>query len=1052
MPGFTKRFYQFCSVAILVFLIATLFVQCSETKVSGADNDSFEYLKKEFEAPDKQYGSAPLWVWNSIITKEVIDFMLADFKDKAFGGVFVHPRPGLITPYLSKEWNEMFSYTVQKGRELGLEVWIYDENSYPSGFAGGHVPNEMPESYNQGQMLNLVKTNLLPDTANKYFICLKKEDSSYIDITNKIDQYKGTTGEYCLFKKAFYHKSDWYGGFSYVDLMVKGVTEKFIEVTMKEYEKSFGDEFGKTVPGIFSDEPNIEIQGAENIRWSPDLFAAFKNKWGYDLTPHLLSLYDEVGDWKKIRHNYYQALLQLFIDRWSKPFYNYTEQKKLQWTGHYWEHAWPSPAIGPDNMAMYAWHQRPGIDMLFNQFNEVSHDAQFGNIRAVKELGSVANQLNKKRTLSETYGGGGWDLTFKDMKRLGDWEYVLGVNSLNQHLAYMTISGARKYDYPQSFSYHNPWWPYYKSLNLHFARLSMALSRGQQRNNILVLEPTTSAWMYVGIHKTNDRFNEIAKQFQSFVTTLEKAQVEYDLGSENIIKDSGRVENGKFVIDQRAYSTVVIPPGMENIDAPTFKLLQEYAKKGGKVIQFERLQTIDGFRNDSLEFFNDLKANKLFANQLEQKIIEDHLRSADFKITGIGVDSIGGDLYHHRRELKDGQLLFLANSSMESSAKGSVSIAGKNVLLMNTLTGEIVNYPAKPVDGKDQVQFDFDIPAAGSQLFFIGKGDNGTYKPYEAGGKETAIPASSIQVARPEANTLMIDFCDVKIGDAFLKDKHVYDAADTVFKHHGFKNGNPWNTSVQFGSSTIDRNKFTAGSGFTTMYHFIIGDNVNFNSFKAVVERPSLYKISVNGNSVQAEAGKWWLEKTFGVIEIGKYLQKGDNVIQLVADPMDVLAEVEPVYILGDFNLQPATKGWVITSPAPLGTGSWKMQGLPLYGHAITYTKEVILDKVPSKVAIRLGKWAGTVASVKVNGADAGVIAYDPYQLNISQYLKPGNNKIEVSVTGSLKNLLGPHHNAPKGLASPWNWRGVKKYPSGTAYDTYDYGLMEDFQVFSIEK
>ncbi len=89
---------------------------------------------------------------------------------------------------------------------------------------------------------------------------------------------------------------------------------------------------------------------------------------------------------------------------------------------------------------------------------------------------------------------------------------------------------------------------------------------------------------------------------------LEKAQVEYDLGSENIIKDSGRVENGKFVIDQRAYSTVVIPPGMENIDGPTFKLLQEYAKNGGKVIQFERLQTIDGLYNDSLEFFNDLKA------------------------------------------------------------------------------------------------------------------------------------------------------------------------------------------------------------------------------------------------------------------------------------------------------------------------------------------------------------------------------------------------------------------------------------------------------------
>ncbi|HKO82705.1 MAG TPA: hypothetical protein VJU78_20000, partial [Chitinophagaceae bacterium] len=574
---------------------------------------------------------------------------------------------------------------------------------------------------------------------------------------------------------------------------------------------------------------------------------------------------------------------------------------------------------------------------------------------------------------------------------------------------------------------------------------------GGQRNDILVLEPTTSAWMYVGIHKTNDRFNEIAKQFQTFVTTLEKAQVEYDLGSENIIKDSGRIEKGKFIIDQRTYSTVVIPPGMENIDQPTFKLLHEYAKNGGKVIQFERLQTLDGLYNDSLEFFNDLKANKIFVGQLGPQLIDDHFRSADFKITDIGVDSIGGDLYHHRRELKDGQLLFLANASMQSSAKGRISIKGKNVLLMNTLTGEILNYPAKQEEGKNQIAFDFDIPAAGSQLFFIGTGDKGTYKSYETNGKETAITTSSLQVARPEVNTLMIDFCDVKIGNAFLKDKHVYNAADTVFKHHGFKNGNPWNTSVQFGSSTLDRNKFTAGSGFTAMYHFTINDSVDFKSFRAVVERPSLLKISVNGNNVQPEPGKWWLEKTFGVFEVGKYLRKGDNVLQLVADPMDVLAEIEPVYILGNFNLQPAAKGWTIVSPAPLRAGSWKEQGLPMYGHAITYTKEAILDKVPPKAAIRLSKWAGTVASVKVNGAEAGVIAYDPYELNISKYLRTGNNKIEVSVTGSLKNLLGPHHNAPKGLASPWNWRGVKTYPSGKAYDTYDYGLMEDFQVFSIE-
>ena len=114
-----------------------------------------------------------------------------------------------------------------------MKVWIYDENSYPSGFAGGHVPEEMPESYNQGQGLALEKVNVLPENTVDYFICLKKEGENWTDITDKISSYKNTEGEYYLYKKTYYGRSDWYGGYSYVDVMVKGVTEKFLEVTMK---------------------------------------------------------------------------------------------------------------------------------------------------------------------------------------------------------------------------------------------------------------------------------------------------------------------------------------------------------------------------------------------------------------------------------------------------------------------------------------------------------------------------------------------------------------------------------------------------------------------------------------------------------------------------------------------------------------------------------------------------------------------------------------------------------------------------------------------------
>ncbi len=1030
---------QLAGACLTLAMVAWLPVSHSQ---QPQNEHTFAYLQEQFVTPDRQYGSAPLWVWNTQVTREIIDDMMQDFKENAFGGVFIHPRPGLVTEYLSQDWFDLCAYTLEKGKALGLEVWIYDENSYPSGFAGGHVPAQMPESYNQGQMLHLTKATTLPDTANQYFVVLKKEGQDFQNVTEALGQEQGKQGDYYLFSKAFYHQSPWYGGFSYVDLMVEGVTEKFIEVTMQGYERVMGEDFGQAVPGVFTDEPNIEVQGEGNIRWTPDLFETFRKKWGYDLQLHLPGLFEEVGDWRKVRHNYYQVLLQLFIDRWSKPWYAYTEQKDLEWTGHYWEHGWPNPNHGGDNMAMYAWHQRPAIDMLFNQFDEESPNAQFGNIRAVKELSSVANQLGKARTLSETYGGGGWELTFEDMKRLGDWQYVLGVNTLNQHLSFMTIMGARKYDYPQSFSYHSPWWPYYGPLNEYFARLSLALSRGQQVNDILVLEPTTSAWMYAGYQQSHPHMQEIGQAFQSFVTRLEKAQVEYDLGSENIIKDQGRVAGKAFVVGERSYTTVVIPPGMENIDGTTFQLLQDYLKNGGKVLLMEEVQRIDGAEDQR---WQQVLESSTRISQLEDQTLEQHFSSQ--AITFQALNTVGGNLYHHRRQLPEGQLLFLANASLEEPTRGKVRLTGQEALLLDLSSGDILNYPEQAEGAA--VTLAYDIPPAGSLLFFVSNQPMGEFPEYQANEVSgEPLDAGDARISRLHPNVLTLDFCDVKLGDTLLQAVHVYDAADTVYRHHGFKEGNPWNTSVQFKEQTVERDTFTAGTGFTATYHFTIQSGVSMDSLQAVVERPELWKVSVNGKEVKPTDGQWWLDKTFAVFDLSQVAVEGENQLELTADPMRVHAEVEPVYILGDFKLESAKQGWDIVPADTLKLGSWQAQGMPLYGQSVVYRKTLKADNNYKRYWVTLGDWKGTVAVVNVNGQQAGVLSYPPYTQDISEFLQSGDNTVEVMVIGSLKNTLGPFHNDPKpGLVSPWHFRNVQDYPSGTAYQLYDYGLMEDFTI-----
>lgn len=1027
-----------------IILLLSMIAYWQTSAQSAKQSTDISHVLSQFQSPEAHYRSAPLWVWNTKVDKKYIDEMLQEFKDKSFGGVFVHPRPGLITPYLSQEWMQLWKYALEKAKDLKLEMWIYDENSYPTGFAGGHVPHQMPESFNQGQIVSIEKkTSLSADDAP--FIVLKKQsDSTYKNISSQWKDEIGKTADYALFSKSNYGISPWYAGFSYVDLMVPGVTEKFLDISMRQaYEKDFKEEFGKTIKGIFSDEPNIET-GGDKMRWTPLLFPTFEKQWGYKLEDNLISLFEETGDYKKVRHNYRQVLLYLFIEYWAKPMNKYTTENNLEWTGHYWEHGWPNPNHGPDNMAMYAWHQRPAIDMLFNQFDEVSSTAQFGNIRAVKELSSAANQMNAKRTLSETYGGAGWELSFKDMKRLGDWEYVLGVNSMNQHLSTMTLQGVRKYDYPPTFTYHNVWWKNYQTLNQYFNRLSLALSNGKQKNDILIIEPTSTTWFYFVGSIYKEHVAKLGNDFQAFVSKLEKNQVEYDLGSEDIIKDHGSISGKQFIVGHAAYQKVVIPKGTENLNLPTFLLLNKFKQAGGEILFFDIPQYIDGTKDKRLEELMQ-DCSLLQGQELSPQMLSKHFKSNKIQFH----NSSFGDLYHHRREFDQGQILFLSNASLTQSVQGDFTIDGKDVQELDLFTGTTKPYPQqKSADGK--LLLAYNLPEAGSKLLYISNTALPKTKTMQqaAAFKGKNVQSSSMAVKRQMPNVLTVDFCDIHFADQSLKNQYFDDASNALYRHHGFQEGNPWCTSVQFKDEILRRDTFTAGSGFSVDYHFNISQNdaSSLSDIKAVVERIHLWDVFINGEAIKAQAGEWWLDKDFAVFDIQGKLRQGENTICLRANKMSIFAEIEPIYIIGDFNLKAQAKSWQIAASAPLALGSWKEQGLPLYGHDVAYSKTFTAKK-GNNYQINIPQWEGTVASLKVNGILAAVLIGNERQYNISSLVQSGTNTIELIVTGSLKNTLGPFYRKANGYVTPWHWRGVKEMIPGAEYDLFNYGLMEDFFI-----
>jgi len=1028
----------------IVLSAALLSFAPSPASWGGQPRPNSSAVKSLFANPPPEYSTAPLWVWNDDLTDELVRATLHDLADQNIKQVFIHPRPGLMTPYLSEAWFDLWKVALAEARRLDMNVWIYDENSYPSGFAGGWVPAEMPES--RGRSLGVREQAHPPQLEEEIVALFRLSDGRYEDLTAALRRRQPLPGgPYLVFFVRRAPDSPWHGGKCYVDLLYPGVTEKFIDITLEAYRRQVGAEFGRRVPGVFTDEP--QIRSAWRLPWTEHLPAAFEQRWGYRLTDHLPCLWQKVGDWKRVRHNYYQVLLEQFIERWAKPMYDYCRRHDLEFTGHYWEHEWNRHLFGPDNMAMYAWQQRPGIDTLFNQYSEDVH-AQFGNVRAVKELSSVANQLGCPRTLCEAYGAAGWDVCFEDLKRIGDWLYVLGVNTLDQHLSYVSIRGARKRDHPESFSYHEPWWAAYHVQATYFARLSAALSSGQEINRILLIEPTSTLWLYTTEAPGDPRYQEVAAAFQELATTLAKQQVEYDIGCEDILARHGAVNaakpgspnSAKLLIGRRAYELVVLPPMLENLNSTTVDFLAAFVDGGGTVLCCgEPPALVDGRPSDRLTLLSQRRS----WTRVEPAAVPARLLAwsgTDFVVRSAADDK--GILFHHRRRLNDGELLFLVNTSIESPCAGTVRSPARGVEQWDPESGQVRPYSFET--SEKGVQAALELPPCGSLLLFLSD------EPRPAASRtaptsSTIAPVAPTIVRRLQPNVLVLDYVDVTAGGETKANTYVYQANQFAFQKNGLER-NPWDNAVQFRDELISKT-FPPESGFEATYRFTI-EGVPLAALYAVVERADLYTITCNGRTVAPVPGAWWLDKAFTKIDITAAARAGENRLTIKAAPFTVYHELEAAYILGDFHLRDTDSGFAIVPTDPLGLGPWNQQGQPFYGGEVAYTQTFDVRVLAGRYRVALPAWYGSVARVLVNGNAAGYVYCQPWELDVTDSLTPGMNTIEVVVIGTLKNTLGPHHgNPPLGIALPAMFQ-TAPYPGpppGSKYANVGYGLFEPF-------
>ena len=177
-----------------------------------------------------------------------------------------------------------------------------------------------------------------------------------------------------------------------------------------------------------------------------------------------------------------------------------------------------------ETMRAYAGFQIPGMDLLCDR----------REFTTAKQVQSVVRQYGREAMISELYGVTNWSFDFRGHKLQGDWQAALGVTVRAPHLAWTSMEGEAKRDYPASIFYQSPWYKEYRLLEDHFARVNMALMSGKPVVKIGVIHPMESYWLHYGPQELNGRIcQEMEERFEG-ITRCEADGCNGPVSADNI--------------------------------------------------------------------------------------------------------------------------------------------------------------------------------------------------------------------------------------------------------------------------------------------------------------------------------------------------------------------------------------------------------------------------------------------------------------------------------------------------------------------------------------
>jgi hypothetical protein len=1000
-------------ITFFAFLISFSISSCTKQSEKRNNKNPFE---KEidfqvFENPTNEFRSFPFYSINDSLDEIEIKNQIADFKQAGFGGFYLHSRLGLITEFLSDDWWKIMGASVDAANEVGIQAMFYDEDKWPSGYAGGIMP-KMSEGYRAKCLVRLDKNTTLPPGSE-----LIKTDNAY---------------NYILYTAQFGY--DIFNGTCYVDLFNPEMVRKFIEVSYLPYVGKYKSKIKDYTFAIFSDEPHVHARYFDKntahkgvLSYSPWLEKKFEELYGYPLRDKLDMLFEEKDNWREVRMQYYRAKALQFEESYTKQISAFARENGFDFTGHY---------LGEDvlekvrdrignSMLHYRNMQQPGMDHLGLTLEN--------GILTAKSLSSVANQYGIRKRLSELFGISGQNMNFEDRKWIAGWHSILGINHFCPHLTLYSMKGARKRDYPPTFSYQQPYWDYNKTIEDYLGRISYATMVGEYVPQILVVNPLESEY----IKGKND--GEFTSGINKVLDFLQANHYDYDIGDEQILADTAMVHDNELIIGAMSYKHIVLPD-MISIRQSTIDLISELNKNGGLIFSIGRFpKFIDGIENEAQ--LSELKKLLIMASD------EDFGKIVLEKVTPnviISGKEIGG-IWSQTRITEDGKLVQLYNSSHTKPVQFEVKADFKhgNVILWDpSLVRCFKLEPSK--NGFYQIEIE-----ASSNVWIT----SGELSKNAVAESDYSLPAKTVEI--------------ISLDKKWLGKKSNPNAITLDFAAYSIDNGKTFSKTepvIGIFSRLSDNNYY----GDLTLQF-----NVDILEVPAqcrlVLEQPEMFNsIKINGGDFQYKPEGFYVDHTFKTDDITANLKKGENTISISLnfEPTDAAnenphkrygTEIESIYLIGDFAVLGKSSNTTETQKNKTGNfpirpihqfssftigaekemfeGNLTLEGYPFYAGSFKLKQSFSLKSIDpaKKYFIELPNCESIATSIKMNGQVVDTLFWSPFKTEITKFLKEGDNEVEITLVNSLRNLLGPHHHKGGEIekVGPNSFTGVGGFPDG---------------------